>query len=77
MTPVGALRFRLPRPSLRIAIRKGGRTERHEPSLHTVIIEPDHPRVVLVWHVAAPCHHTVYTLRWAAVSLAEEAAAGA
>ena len=73
MTPGGALRFKLPRPKLGVAIRKGGRTERHEPSLHTVIIEPDHPRVIVVWHAAAPCHHAVYTLRWATVSLAEDA----
>jgi len=24
--------------------------------LHTVILEPDFPRVSLVWHSALPCH---------------------
>jgi hypothetical protein len=35
----------------------------HErPKLHTVILEPDCPRVSLVWHSALPCHPKVYKL---------------
>jgi hypothetical protein len=31
--------------------------------LHTVIIEPDMPRVSLVWHTALPCHPRVRDLK--------------
>jgi hypothetical protein len=34
----------------------------HSPNLHTVIIEPDEQRLIMVWNIALPCHHTLYTL---------------
>jgi hypothetical protein len=34
----------------------------HRADLHTVILEPDHRRVTLVWQTSLPCHHTLYSL---------------
>jgi hypothetical protein len=53
LTPYGRLRFALPR--LRFTFRTlfstglGRRALDHDGRLATVIIEPDHPRVILVW----------------------------
>jgi hypothetical protein len=59
MTRDGALRFVLPAVSLRFATRfattSGWRTEEHGSSLSSVIIEPDHPRVMMVWSSALTC----------------------
>lgn len=54
LTPEGGLDFVLPsvRPTFRTSI--GGHAIRHHARLHTVIIEPDEPRVLLVWHTALP-----------------------
>jgi len=40
----------------------GKRRTHGAPKLHTVIIEPDLPRVSLVWHSALECHAKVYQL---------------
>ena len=63
LTPSGSLCFRLPR------VVVGFRTEFHDNTqelhrgvLHSVIIEPDVPRVILVWHTHLPCHHKVLKL---------------
>lgn len=69
MTPGGLLRFTIPSVALRFASRLGGKTRLHGGNLHTVIVEPDERRVILVWHAAVPCHHTLYTLRRTTVSL--------
>ncbi|MBV1860449.1 MAG: DUF2169 domain-containing protein [Nannocystaceae bacterium] len=61
MNPRGALRFALPKVYLafktRIALRRGERTEDHRAKLNTVIVEPDFPRVSMVWHTSLSCHH--------------------
>jgi len=49
LTPDGNLRFVLPRVYLRFRTRLDNRTEEHQSRLATVIIEPDHPRVIMVW----------------------------
>lgn len=49
LTPGGRLSFALPRAALRFSTRIDGRVEEHGAQLSTVIIEADHPRVVLVW----------------------------
>lgn len=58
LTPDGLLRFVLPKVyltfSTRFGTRTGRRTEEHRGRLSTVIIEPDHPRVILVWTTALP-----------------------
>ncbi len=49
LTPDGKLRFALPKVYLRFRTRIDKRTEEHRARLATVIIEPDHPRVIMVW----------------------------
>ncbi|HZN60893.1 MAG TPA: DUF2169 domain-containing protein [Planctomycetota bacterium] len=52
----GALRFRLPSVELGLQTRIGDDTIDHRAVLYTVILEPDIPRVALVWHTSVPCH---------------------
>jgi hypothetical protein len=56
MTPDGKLRFSLPRIYLRFRTRIDNRTEEHQGRLATVIIEPDHPRVIMVWQTSLAVH---------------------
>ena len=56
LTPEGLLRFHLPRTRPCFRTFFGRETVEHRARLHTVIIEPDARRVVLVWHTALPCH---------------------
>jgi hypothetical protein len=49
--------------------RDGSRAIHRERRLHTVILEPDHPRVSLVWHTALPCHFKVQKLERTVVRL--------
>jgi hypothetical protein len=62
LTPSGALRFALPRVVLGFETHFGDETVRHRAQLHTVILEPDVPRVLLVWQTALPCHPKVLKL---------------
>jgi hypothetical protein len=63
LTPGGLLRFALPRVTLGFVTSFGGDDfVHHRPVLHTVLIEPDVPRVVMVWHTHLPCHHKVLKL---------------
>ncbi len=61
LTPEGVLRVVLPKVCLafrtRIATRRGERRVEHRAVLHTVVLEPDHPRVQMVWHTSLRCHH--------------------
>ena len=53
LTPSGMLRFVLPRLEVTLETRFMDDEQReHVPQLHTVILEPDFPRVSLVWHSA-------------------------
>jgi hypothetical protein len=63
MTPEGSLRFTLPRVTLGFATQIAGGIEWHRANLHTVIIEPAFPRVILVWHTSLSCHKSCYTLK--------------
>jgi hypothetical protein len=49
LTTDGKLRFTLPKIFLSFVTRVDGRSTSHRGRLATVIIEPDHPRVILVW----------------------------
>lgn len=71
LTPGGDLRFCLPKIFLGFETRfYGGGAEVHkERRLHTVILEPDYPRVSLVWHTALPCHFKVQKLKHTTVVL--------
>jgi hypothetical protein len=74
MTPDGAtLRFQLPRvfPGFETRFYDGSGRLHAERKLHTVIIEPDFPRVSLVWHSALPCHFKVQKLDRTIVTLKE------
>jgi hypothetical protein len=50
----GYLKFTLPRPALRFETRMGAERIEHEASLYTVILEPDVPRVILLWLTSLP-----------------------
>lgn len=63
LTPEGLVRFRLPRVNLGFNTRIAGGVTHHRGELHTVIIEPEERRLILVWQSALPCHHTLYTLK--------------
>jgi hypothetical protein len=55
LTADGKLSFRLPRVYLTFSTRVRQRTEEHRGHLATVVIEPDHPRVIMVWQTSIPC----------------------
>jgi hypothetical protein len=65
LTPTAIRDFRLPRPFLGFEtfFYTGERRTHERPKLHTVIIEPDFPRVSLVWQTALPCHPKVLKLK--------------
>lgn len=63
LTPEGLVRFRLPRVNLGFSTDISGGTIYHQRSLHTIIIEPEDRRLIMVWQTALPCHHTLYTLK--------------
>ncbi|HSV60387.1 MAG TPA: DUF2169 domain-containing protein [Variovorax sp.] len=64
LSPQGSLRFNLPKIYLGFETRfYDGSGEIHKQrQLHSVILEPDFPRVSLVWHTALPCHFKVQKL---------------
>jgi hypothetical protein len=63
LTPEGFLRFYLPRIILGFTTSFGGKDlQQHRGVLHSIILEPDFPRVIMVWHTHLPCHHKVYKL---------------
>ena len=64
LTPAGTLAFDLPTIDLRLETRfmDDERQTHPAPVLHTVILEPDVPRVSLVFHSAIECHAKVYQL---------------
>jgi hypothetical protein len=67
LSPDGPLRFNLPHVDLGFTTRLGRSTIEHVARLHTVVIEPDVPRVILVWHTALPCHGKKLSLLWSRV----------
>lgn len=61
--PSPIISFYLPRLSLVMQTSfSDGTTAEHRPSIHTLIIEPDYPRVSIVWHSGLPCHEKVNQL---------------
>ena len=67
LTPEGVLKFTLPRVTLGFETDFEGEIMHHRGTLHTVAIEPDMPRVIMVWHTALPCHHKVLKLQSTAI----------
>jgi hypothetical protein len=64
LNPGGRLDFALPTMTLRLQSRfsDGERRDHEAPKLHSVIFEPDLPRVSLVWHSALECHAKMHKL---------------
>jgi hypothetical protein len=63
LTPGGRLAFTLPRVALGFkTLFRTGEQVRHQGTLHTVILEPDVPRVILVWRTSLPCHTKGHSL---------------
>jgi len=67
LSPEGPLHFNLPRIELSFTTLLGGTTVEHGAKLHTVILEPDVPRVIVVWHTALRCHGKKLSLLWSRV----------
>lgn len=59
LTPGGLLRFAVPRHYFGFLTKIGARRYEHRARLDTLIIEPDHPRVIAVWQTALACHHEI------------------
>jgi len=62
LTAGAPLSFDLPRIGLTMRTRLSGRWVRHIARLGSVILEPDYPRVVLVWHSMLACHRKKFEL---------------
>lgn len=56
LTPDGYLVFVLPKVYLGFRTRIGREWVHHSATLGHVIVEPDVPRVMMVWQTALPCH---------------------
>lgn len=78
LTPGGSLKFFLPKIYLGFETRfyDGSRELHKNRKLHTVILEPDYPRVSLVWHSALPCHFKVQKLERTVVTLKSDLSTG-
>ena len=62
LSPDGELTFELPRCSFGFDTLLDGEKIHHRAKLHTVVIEPDVPRLMMVWHTALPCQSKKYKL---------------
>ena len=69
--PGGRLQFYLPKVDLRFETHfyDGSQVPHASCNLHTVILEPDLPRVSVVWHTALPCHAKVHKLDRTVITL--------
>jgi len=76
--PRGRIQFTLPKIYLGFDTRfyDGSRELHKNRRLHTVILEPDFPRVSLVWHSALPCHFKVQKLERTVVTLKTDVSTG-
>jgi hypothetical protein len=78
LSPAGNLRFVLPKLYLGFDTRfyDGSRELHKNRKLHAVILEPDFPRVSLVWHSALPCHFKGDKLERTIVTLKTDVSTG-
>lgn len=76
--PGGRIQFTLPKLYFGFETRfyDGSRELHKNRRLHTVILEPDFPRVSLVWHSALPCHFKVQKLERTVVTLKTDISTG-
>jgi len=65
LTPNGYLSFKLPDAGKWLSFFTEFDTEsvEHKANLHTVIIEPDYPRVIMVWSTSIICHNKDHLLK--------------
>jgi hypothetical protein len=59
LTPDGVLRFALPRRHFGLTTQAGSKVMTHGSVLDTVVIEPNEPRVIMVWKSMLSCHHDI------------------
>src|ERR1700674_1163598 len=78
LMPGDDLRFLLPKIFLGFETRfyNGSREIHKTRKLHSVILEPDFPRVSVVWHSALPCHFKVQKLERTIVTLRSDLSSG-
>ena len=57
LTADGVLCFALPKVHLTFTTRIDGRVEEHRARLASVILEPDYPRVIMVWSTSLSCRN--------------------
>lgn len=68
LTPEGYMAFTLPRITLHFRTCLEGRWINHNATLGTAIIEPDIPRVMMVWQTMLPCHRKKFELEKTEIS---------
>ncbi|MCK4857540.1 MAG: DUF2169 domain-containing protein [candidate division Zixibacteria bacterium] len=59
LTPTGTLTFTIPKHYFTFTTLIGMRSLEHWAAINTVIIEPEYPRVIVVWHSTLSCHHDI------------------
>jgi len=57
LSATGYLNFDLPKAYPVFTTRFGKERVEHRAKLQTVILEPDHPRVIMVWYTSLQCQH--------------------
>lgn len=62
------LSFTLPRLWLTFRTHLGREVLEHSARLHTVILEPDVPRLMMVWGTHVPCHGKEHLLEKTVIS---------
>lgn len=71
LSPRGKVDFALPRvfPGFETRFSDGSRELHRDRTLHSIILEPDFPRVSLVWHSQLQCHSRVQKLLHTTITL--------
>ena len=59
LTPSGSLGFALPKHYFGFTTVIGRSRHEHRAKISTVVIEPDFPRVIVVWHTSLACHRQI------------------
>lgn len=71
LTSSNFLSFKLPQVILEFNTCFRGEVIPHQADLHSVILEPDFPRIIMVWHTHLPCHPKVLKLDHTTITLKE------
>ncbi|NUO47248.1 MAG: DUF2169 domain-containing protein [Polyangiaceae bacterium] len=62
VSPRGPIRFELPRIRLSFRTRVGKKMVEHGSSIHSMVLEPNEGRMVLVFQSSLECHHDIQRL---------------